>query len=162
MFCSLQSFSQTLKENKIDEFTKDTIKRTSWKSLRENMFETYYFRISKINNSYYFGLKIMLNNTVFSIDKENELAFKLENDSIITLNNLQYKITSYGDGAISPAGSASLGIHVEYAGLNKILIDTLKKHKVVKIRIYFIDKYKEVDINDKHAQFIINALNLIK
>jgi hypothetical protein len=155
-FSTVFCFSQKLEENEVDEFTGNSIKRTSWELL--STFKPY-FRISKINNSYTFQIKLMLGN-VFSIDKGEFLMLKLDNDSIVKLPNLEYAITCTGCGAVGYLGSGAQGIHVKYI-LHEEAREKLKKHLVTKIRIYTSDGYVDYDTKKKNAQKIIKALEII-
>ncbi len=159
---ALNGFSQTLIENSIDEFTKASIKRTSWETVMGGMSQTYYLRISKIDSSYFLELKIMMNNTVFAINKDANLMLKLNNDSLITLKNSDYQITTIGEGAIGYMGSAGLGLHAIYLGLNKSTISVLTAAVLSKVRIYFTDGYKDFERKEKKASLIKNALLLLK
>ena len=166
LFASLNSFAQKLDENKIDSFTKDTVKRTSWENLISKSFTSNkgnaYFRISKINQHYFFEFKYFdLSGSVFSISENDKLMLKLENDSIYTLKNLKYTITERGAGAIGLYGSAVIGINASYINLDDIGFKTLMGKKVIQIRFYTSLGYLEYDIQSKNAEKLINAVKLI-
>ncbi len=163
IFIATLSFSlnaQKLVENKIDEFTKHTVKRTSWEDLLYSMKGNAYFRISKINDSYFFDLKYA-DGTVFSIDKNAELMLKLDNDSIFKLTNLEFTITSNGAGAIGLAGSNREGISVSYVSFNDPKFITLINHKVKKFRINTTSGYIEDEVKPKFAEKIVTAVKLV-
>ena len=81
-------YSQKLTENKIDEFTKQSIQKTSWETLFSTTKGTSYFRISKIDNILFVQLKFRLNEGFetksFSIEKNQELKFKTKKDDILS------------------------------------------------------------------------------
>lgn len=156
---TLHSFSQKLEENKIDEFTKNTVKRTSWETLCSTLFVNVHFRISLIDGNESFDLKIMTDDQ-FAIDKDQEIMFKLDDDEIIKFQNLQYTTTCEGCGAVGFVGSEAPGIQVLYP-LSKEDAEKLKAHKVLKVRIYTDAGYIENDIKTKNANKITAALNLI-
>jgi hypothetical protein len=153
-----KAFCQTIVENKKDEFTGNSIIRTSWETIQSNFHFTGYFRISRINDHIYFDLKMILGSGgVFAINKDDQLMFKLENDSIITLYNLEYALTCSGCGAISLAGSSAQGIKTSYS-LSEQNVEELKKFKIVKWRIYTTNGYVEDEIKEKKQELIRNAL----
>lgn len=158
---SLSLTAQELLENKVDDFTKKSIKRTSWEKLMYGMSGTAFFRISKIDDNYYFDLKLM-NNRIFSIPENAELMFKLENDSIYSISNIKYAITEKGAGAIGFAGSAAYGIQTSYISKNDWNFSTLKKHIPVKFRIYTSDGYIEEEIKPKFVEKIANCIKLVE
>ena len=158
------TYGQTLEENKVDEFTDNTVKRTSWETLNMTMSFTSYFRISHINDNYYFDLKMMIGGTggkVFSIAKDQEIMFKLDNGEIVKLPNLEYTITCTGCGAKGLSGSNAQGIKVSYS-INKEQFEQLKNNTIIKIRIYTNDGYIEEDTKEKHAKKIPYALKLVE
>ncbi|MDJ1505206.1 hypothetical protein [Xanthocytophaga agilis] len=155
------AFSQTLEENKVDEFTNNKVKRTSWEALNMTMKFTTYFRISRINDQDYFDLKMMKGAGVFSIDKDQEIMFKLSNGEFVKLPNLRYTVTCTGCGAKGLAGSTGQGIEVSYP-INKEQFEQLKNNIVVRDRIYTTDGYVEDDTKEKNAKKISEALKLIE
>lgn len=156
------TFGQTLEENKIDDFTKNTVKRTSWETLNMSMKFTAYFRISKINEHTYFDLKMGIGlGEIFSIGKDQEIMFKLANDSIVSLPNLEYALTCKGCGAKGYMGSAAQSIQVSYP-INIEQIEFLKKEKALKVRVYTNTGYVEDELKDKNALKIKKALSLVE
>ncbi|MDO9154999.1 MAG: hypothetical protein Q7U47_15040 [Paludibacter sp.] len=153
-------YAQKIVENEVDDFTKKSIKRTSWEKLFYEMKGTIYFRISKIDSNCYFEIKLM-NGSVFSVDEGPKIMFKLSNDSIYTLNNLKYTITNIGEGSIGLNGSGAQGIFLSCVSLTDNKFNDLLDEKVTKIRIYTNSGYLEYDIKPKFAITISNAINLI-
>lgn len=153
---------QDLVENKVDDFTGNVVKRTSWEILNYTMKFTAYCRISKINDNTFFELKMMMGTgSVFSISEGAALMFKLSNNEIIELNNLEYAITCNGCGARGFSGSAAQGIKVSYLITNE-QADKLQALIATKIRIYTNDGYLENKLKTKYYQSIKNALYLVE
>lgn len=157
-------YSQKLTENKIDEFTKQSIQKTSWETLFSTTKGTSYFRISKIDNILFVQLKFRLNEGFetksFSIEKNQELMFKTKEGEIITLKNLKSTVTCVGCGAISFNASQALGIEVSYQ-MSEEQFNILKNSFLEKIRIYTDIDYKEFEIKKKNALLFTNSLKLI-
>ena len=158
---SFNAFGQEIEENRVDDFTGNSIKRTSWETLNMTMKFAAYFRISNIDDLYFFDLKMMIGGKVFSIDKEQELMLKLSNNEIITLPNLKHTITCNGCGARGLSGSNAQGIKVSYL-ITEEQIYKLKDSDVTKIRIYTTNGYVENDLKSKHNKKIKKAMSLIK
>jgi len=150
-----KSFGQKLEENKTD----DHIKRTSWETLYSAAPVNTHFRFSKINDTETFDLK-MMRGDVFSIEKDMEVIFTLDNGDLVKLKNLEYAITCKGCGAVGFNGSGAEGIQTAYP-VSKDDLEKLKAHKAVKVRIYAYDGYIDNDIKDQNAAKIMAALNLL-
>ena len=154
-------FAQKLKENKIDEFTNASVKRTSWETITYSGRFVAYARISKIDDTYYLNLRVMLpSSEVFSIDKGDELMIKTVTDSIVTLYNLEYGISCTGCGAKGLLGSGVQGMEVSYKIPSEI-VSYLLNNKIKKLRIYTTDGYAEGDIKDKNTETFIKLLKLV-
>jgi len=102
-----------------------------------------------------------MDGSVFSIDKDQELMFKLTNDEIIKLPNLEFKTTCEGCGAKGFTGSLAQGIHVAYP-MTLDQIEKLKNNDSDKIRIYTNDGYREYKMKSKNYIKIKKALSLIE
>ncbi len=156
---TLQSFGQKLQENKTDEFTKTSVKRTSWESLSSTSSANAHFRISLVGDLETFDLKLMIDK-VFAIDKDKEVMFKLDNGEILTVQNIEFEVTCNGCGAVGLQGSEAEGLQVSYL-LSKDQIEKLKAHKIVKVRIDTNDGYIDADIKDKNADKFQKSLMLL-
>lgn len=158
---SLSSYCQKVTENKIDEFTKHAVKRTSWETVMEKWTKTIYTRVSKIDSTEWLDVKIMLGGKVFAMGEGETLMIKLSNDSIVSLKSTEHKVSCKGCGAKGFAGSAAYGIEVNYV-IEKEIHDILKKNTMVKIRIYTTDGYVEEEVSDKKNATIQALLKLIE
>lgn len=156
--CSL--FAQKIAENKTDDFTHLKIVRTTWEPLVKQLGAKMmiHVRVSRIDSNENIGVKIMGNSG--AIDKDANLMLKMDNDSIVILKNIDYKLSCTGCGAIGFAGSAGPGFD-----LTLLLTEEKKKylleHKIVKVRVYFTDGYLEDAVKDKYASTLQNELKLI-
>jgi hypothetical protein len=161
---SLKSSAQKLAENKVDDFTKDTIKNTSWETVYATLSTTVYFRVSKISDTTasaeYFNLKIM-DGSRFSIDENEEMLFKMDNGDIVTIKNSKYTVTCRGCGSAGVFGTNMEGIDVSYR-LPEDVIEKLKAGKVVKIRVHTNAGYYERDIKNRVAEKIQKCLALVE
>ena len=156
---STHLFSQTIIENKVDEFTKDTIKRSSWEKWIYSFTNgTGYYSILEQNGIKYLNLKYG-NDSVFSINKDDKLMFQLENGEIITLYNQEFTITCTGCGAYNFLGSKAEGINVYYK-LSDENLKKLKEGTIVKVRLYTSKNYMEFKIKKKYSMKFKKSLDL--
>jgi hypothetical protein len=158
---NLNLCGQSLEVDEVDEFTKNRVKKTTYETLHTSMKFSAFCRISNINGSEFFELKMMIGAKVFSINKDQELMLKLDNEEIITIKNLEYAITCTGCGAKGFGGSTGQGIKTSYF-LSKEQHEKLKTNKVVKLRIYTSDGYVEGEVKEKNYLFLKNALSLVE
>jgi hypothetical protein len=163
LFC----ISQKLTENQVDEFTKNTVKRTSWEPLSKTGRMYAHVRAAKINDKYSLDLKLMFKEgllygtSVFAVKDGQNVMLKLDNDSIVKLDVLKYEISCRGCGAINLIGSDGQGVHLIML-LDKETVAYLSGNKVVKIRVYTTDGYTESDIKEKHQQSISSLFKLLE
>jgi len=153
VFISFCSYSQKLIENTIDEFTGYKVRQTSWENLYSTLKEGAAFRITRINDNYYFDLKLTLTGGLFAVDGESKLMFKLWNDEIITINSLEYVISDRLDYGYALA-------QIRYT-LPDDQLNILRNNRVVKWRIYTNDGYVETEKIDKNYYKVIEALKLV-
>lgn len=153
--------AQKIDEMKVDEFTRDTIKTTSWEIFYQSFTYCNHFRVVKVNNAKFLELKFLLNNAIFSVNTKDILYLKLENDSILSFNPMQYVITERGAGAIGINGIGTYGADIKYIPSINKYFDNLKTYNVVKIRFNTSDGYYEFDISKKNSAKIRKALTII-
>lgn len=155
--------SQTIVENQIDEFTNQSIKRTSWEPLSKNMNGALHFRISQINSHYFLDLKMIIGQggSVFSIGENDELMFKFMNGEVIKMMNKKFTITCEGCGAVGFIGSTAQGIQVSYP-LNEDQVKLIVSNNIEKIRVYRTKDYIEESIKPKYADSVKIALSLLQ
>jgi hypothetical protein len=153
--------SQTIKENQVDEFTKNKVIRTSWEFISKSKIYAH-VRASKINGDQTLDFRFMLpgGDHVFAIPTGDAIMFKLENDSIITLKNTEHKISCSGCGAVNIIGSQAEGVEI-FSILSQADIEQLSKYKIKKIRLYTTDGYREAEIADKFQDIIKKELLII-
>lgn len=159
---SLIAFSQTIIEERIDEFTGDTIVRTSWETLHAGFDFASYFRVTWINSDFYFELKLMVaGGKVFSINKNDEIILKFNDGSIMKINAMKYGITSIGAGARGLSGSNAMGLEMNYFLQNRN-IKILDKKLIEKMRIYLTDSYIECKLSKRNSKKIQNAVKMLE
>ena len=156
-------FGQKLVEDKVDEFTKQTIKRTSWEKFVGGGGMTVLstnLRVSKVDAAFWIELKMMHSNSVYSIPTDGEFMFKLNTGDVVTLHNHQFEITCSGCGAVGFVGSTGMGMHTHYA-ITLEEIQKLNSAPIEKVRIYTSDGYIEREVSLKESARVQKALALV-
>lgn len=154
--------AQELKENKIDEFTKTLVKRTSYEIVVQNTTMNFFIRVSKLDSLKFLDVKMIAGmGKIVAIERDSKLMFMLENGEIITLNNSQTAVSCKGCGARGFSGSAAYGIATSYSITNENYTK-LKLSIIKKIRVYTLDGFVESDVNDKRSVVIQKLLPLVE
>ena len=161
LFISFVLFGQEIKENYIDEFTGQSKVSTSWKTLYMGFSSTTYQRLYKQDDQTYLNIKMSKGpQSVFAVAEDAMLLLKLLSDTILTLRNLEYTITSTGGGAYNILGSKAQGLSL-YFPISKKYLEILSFMLVKKIRIYTTKGYFDQKINSTNAEKLKKACVLI-
>jgi len=123
-----------IKEDKTDDMTGKRLMYTKKFIVKMPLTGTYYGRFTLQNDVTFFEFTIATN-SVKLIPKDAKLILKLENDSLITLYN--------HDMVMSTRSKPLFPIYI----LTKEQLDIFSKSILTKIRIYYSDKYDDIDIN---------------
>jgi len=154
----LIGFAQSIKVDKIDEFTKHHVIESSWFTIKSNFGKEYKCKLSKIDSDKItLVLKMVTTGSmVYSINAGDELMLKLDNDSIVTLHCLEYVISS-----MSHSGSITSTFSQQRYSLYYNDIKQILEHKVFKFRVYTSEGYIEIDILNEDNQIkLSNAIKL--
>ncbi len=161
--CNAQEYlSNKLAENRIDEATNDTIKRTYWQVLERGgisrKLNTFY-RISNINNHLFIDLKIIEGGSAFVVARNAELRIVLENSKILILYNTVYQVSCPGCGARGYGGSGAQGVMLSFPVDNSTVRELLRNY-IAKVGINTGEDYLEKKVNETHSELFIDELKL--
>jgi hypothetical protein len=154
-------FGQKLKENKVDEFTGRIIKSTSLEYIvnEQPMFGNPFIfgiQIERIDSLIVLKAELQLRG-VFSIRKDQDLMFKLEEGKMVTLKNNEYVISErYGDRQI-----AHINYVIGYINEGSETLELMKNYKVAKLRIYTSDGYIDKEIKEKNQDIIKKCIEIV-
>ena len=162
--CNAQEYLRyQFAENRIDEASHDTIKRTYWQVFERaglsRKLNTFY-RISDINGSRSLDLKIIEGGSTFVVARNAELRIVLGNGNILILHNSVYKVSCPGCGARGYGGSAAQGVMLSFL-LDNSAIHTLQRNYVAKIGINTGEDYLEKKVNSYHSELFMDELELV-
>jgi len=159
---SIQSFSQKLIQNEVDEFTGKKLKRTDWLTLDVGFMEMEVrYSLVKVDSTYAINIKIIEPHKYHSIDKDDELMFKLESGEIIQMHSDSSVRSCIGCGATGFIGSKALGL-TAYFPFTDEQLNAMKQSPVSKMRLYLNRGYKEIIINEKKSNKFTESLKLIE
>jgi len=152
--------AQKIVKNEVDEFTGHSVKETSWTTFTSKSKLYSYTRLRKVDNTCFLGFKMVTKGVVCSVKEGETLFFKLSNNEIMKVTNLDHEITSVGAGAASVSWSNVLGLHLK-CSLNKDQIAKLNKHNIVKVRVNTSVGYIEAELKEKQSLKFKKALALL-
>jgi len=153
------SYCQELAENRVDDFTKDVVKRTSWEKFAWTSDFRSYARISKINETSVLGIKFFARSFT-TIDKGADIMLMLEDGQVITLKNSKYEICCIGCGSIGMYMSNTYGLDIS-AILSDSDKSAIASSKIKKIRIYCNDGYEESEVKTKQSDTLQKLIALL-
>lgn len=158
----LLSFSQKIEKNEIDEFTGKKTVYTNWGKFKTGNGLTgqnnLMFRFTSLDGVEAFHLK-WVTASMLSISEGAKLMFKMSDDSVITLESLNYAIASKGDGVTGLSMSAILGVSCIYYGADIKMFSG--DSYLTKLRIYTTNGYVDIDIKEKDALKINKAYKMM-
>ena len=165
LYCSAQVDlkSEYLQEDRIDESTHDTIKRTFWMVLEHANLSRHlntFFRISYISGQYFLDLKIMEGGDSFVVAKNAEFKLKLERDIVVTLYNEDYQKSCIGCGAKGNWGNGAQGVTLSFR-MYDFDLSMLMNYYVEKVRLYCEDGFLERKVNDQHSELLMDQIYLV-
>lgn len=164
LFLLLPVFSQAQKivEDKKDEFTGAIVKRTNWIQVAGGAFEaTFYIRAGRVDSTNYLYLRIIYGSRiVYSIPEGAKLMLKMQDASVITLENTEYQLSTRGGGAIDLIGSDAPGTKTTYPVSDEDVAKLINT-PIIKLRCYLSDSYFEDEIKDKKAKQIQQLFSLL-
>jgi|GEM_PF-4817439 len=164
LLCNGQSIRlSTLAENRVDEFSHDTIATTYWHTLSHGTISdplNISFRICRTNNSYSVEIKMMDAGTKTVVPKNAAFEISLENGELVTLYNSEYQAICRGCGAINYNGNDAPGITLIYP-LNKADIVSLQRSYISKLKLYSAEGYWHKRVNERNSELFMNYLELL-
>lgn len=153
--------SQELDVNKVDELTKESVKETSWETIKWSKEVCSFFRVTKVNDDENFELRLMVEGSPFSVSKGQDAVFTFENGTSITLKSDNSATTCKGcGGSRGFPGSALGGITIHYK-LSNEQRNTLEASLIKKIKVTHSAGNVEFEIKDTFSKNIVKGLKLV-
>ena len=137
---SINSFGQCkFKRNEVDEFTKKMIRETKPVSVAGVFSQNYTVAFKQVNENYYLNFAYGSTGTfAMVIGEGDELMFRFENDSVLTLESLETESARHFFSQYSNSTSISCSY-----GITADQIEMIARNKTVKVRFYTTEGYHE-------------------
>jgi hypothetical protein len=145
-------YSQKIVKNETDEFTGSKIKETSYVRISDG-FDC---RIRVINDIPVFYAGFNCGSEIYTMEEGAEFMFKLENDSIITLYNIETSVSEY----FSMGNISHFTLKTNYV-LSEEELNALKIQKITKVRFVTTDGYIERKVSKGNSEKLFKLFNLI-
>ncbi len=150
------AFAQKIVKDEKDAFTGNHIVETSYVSISDG----FPCSIRTVNGKCFFLVSFNCGDEVYSMEKGAEFMFKLQDDSIITLSNLEHSIADYWSATIGTLHLSHFVLKTEYL-LSDEQIKQLQATPIAIVRFYTTDGYIERNVTTRDAKRIQKLFNLI-
>ncbi|MDR1737770.1 MAG: hypothetical protein LBR66_03005 [Candidatus Symbiothrix sp.] len=148
--CSV--FSQKIVKNEKDDFTGKQVKETSYVSISDG----FNCRIRVVNETPVFYANFNGGGEIYTMEKGAEFMFKLENDSIVTLYNIETSVSEY----FSMGNISHFTLKTNYM-LPEEDLNALKTYKITKVRFVTTEGYIERKVSKGNSAKLLKLFNLI-
>lgn len=159
MIATMPAFSQKLIRNEVDEFKGFHVKETDYTNIVGTLKKNIWLAMRKADGLYF--LSWAYGQTGISVMKGDELLFKLDNDSIVTLKSLDMDVARKGGlkhGKIASSGVD--GVNVTYL-ISDTQIRQLLAATSIKYRFYASDGFLEGDLTKQQIEKMKKVLMLV-
>lgn len=150
------AFSQKIVKNEKDAFTGSHVTETSYVKLSDGLT----CAIRSVNNLRVLMVSFNGGDEVYTMEKDAQLMFKLQNDSIVTLSNLEDAVGEYRSFTIGNTHISHFLLQTKYI-LSDEQIKDLHIHKITIVRFYTTAGYIEREVSDKNAKKLLKLFSLI-
>jgi hypothetical protein len=145
-------FSQKIVKNEKDEFTGSKIKETSYVTISDG----FTCRIRVVNDTPVLMVGFNGGGEINTMEEGAKFMFKLENDSIVTLYNMETAVSEY----FSMGNISHFLLKTKYLIPNEEL-NVLKSNKIVKVRFITTEGYIERKVSKGNSTKLLKLFNLI-
>lgn len=150
------AFSQKIVKNEKDAFTGSQVTETSYVKLSDGLTCS----IRSVNDICMLMVSFNGGDEVYTMEQDAQLMLKLQNDSIVTLSNLEVAVSEYRSFTIGNTYISHYLLQTKYT-LSDEQIKELQEYKISRIRFYTTDGYIEREVSEKNAKKLLKLFNLI-
>ena len=151
------AFSQKIVKNEKDEFTGSHVTETSYTAISDG----FNCALRTINDTRTLLAVFNCGDDVYSMEEGAEFMLKLQNDSIITLQNLKDAVAEYWSSTIGSLHLSHFNLKTKYI-LSDEQIQQLQTTPITVVRFYTTDGYIERKVSAKNAKKLLKLFNLLK
>jgi hypothetical protein len=162
--CFIPLFAQAQKivENKIDDFTHDSVRVTSWDPLVNTFGPNMKMRtrVSAVGENLFLGVALVRSGPDMEMTEGASLMFRTEGGKIITLRNSKDQFSCTGCAARGIYGAEAPGLLLLFP-VSRDDMRVLAAQRVAAVRIDLADGYWEHDVKNKLAEKLQKQIGLI-
>ena len=159
LLCSMwvAAFSQKIVKNEKDEFTGSQVTETSYTAISDG----FNCALRIVNDTRTLLSVFNCDDNVYTMEEGAEFMLKLQNDSILTLENLKDAVSEYWSTTIGSLHLSHFNLKTKYI-LSDEQIKQLQTTPITVVRFYTTDGYIERKVSSKNAKKLLKLFNLIK
>lgn len=159
LFCSIwvAAFSQKIVKNEKDEFTGSQVTETSYTPISDG----FNCALRIVNDTWTLLAVFNCGDNVYTMEEDAEFMLKLQNDSIITLQNLKDAVAEYWSKTVGSLHLSHFNLKTKYI-LSNEQIKQLQTTPITVVRFNTTDGYIERKVSGKNAKKLLKLFNLIK
>lgn len=149
LLCSIwvAAFSQKIVKNEKDEFTGNQVTETSYTAISEG----FNCALRIVNNTHTLLTVFNCDDNVYTMEEGAEFMLKLQNDSIITLQNPKDAVAEYWSTTIGSLHLSHFNLNTKYILSDEQIIQ-LQTIPIKIVRFYTTDGYIERKVSEKNAK----------
>lgn len=151
------ALSQKIVKDEKDAFTGSHVIETSYTAISDG----FNCSLRIVNDTRTLLAVFNCDDNVYTMEEGAEFMLKLQNDSIITLQNLKYSVAEYWSTSIGRLRLSHFNLNTKYI-LSDEQIKQLQTMPITVVRFYTTDGYIERKVSGKNSKKILKLFNLIK
>lgn len=152
----IAAFSQKIVKNEKDAFTGNQVTETSYATLSDGLT----CAIRAVNGKAVLLVSFNGGDEVYTMERDAQFMFKLQNDSIITLTNIEDAVSEYKSFTIGSTRISHFLLQTKYI-LPEEQLALLKSDKITKVRFNTTAGYIERNVSEKNAKKLLKLFSLI-
>lgn len=150
------AYSQKIVKNEKDAFTGSHVIETSYVTISDG----FTCSIRSVNGTRILMVSFNGGDEIYTMEKDAQFMFKLQNDSIITLANLEDAVGEYRSLNIGNSHISHFLLKTKYE-LSEEQINELQANKITNVRFYTTAGYIERKVSEKNAKKLLKLFALI-
>lgn len=150
------AYSQKIVKNEKDSFTGSQVIETSYATISDGLTCS----IRSVNGIHILLISFNGGDEIYTMEKNSQFMFKLQNDSIVTLTNLEDAVGEYRSLNVGSTHISHFLLKTKYE-LSEEKIHELQTYKISNVRFYTTDGYIERKVSEKNAKKLLKLFNLI-
>lgn len=148
--------SQKIVKNEKDSFTDSHVIETSYVTISDGLTCS----IRSVNGISVLFVSFNGGDEIYTMEKDAQFMLKLQNDSVVTLTNLEDAVGEYRNINVGSTHISHFLLKTKY-DLSEKEISDLQTHNITNVRFYTTAGYIERKVSEKNAKKLLKLFNLI-